>query len=206
MNKTKKLINQYKTTFFSFFILIPFDFRHVGFRSGGSLLVNPSVCPIHRLLRFCFLSRFDHFARSALGLVWSFLPARPDVILVSRRRLVDSGSKTSKIMSSIRWNNGSSGKEAHSHSEIRIGGGQWDNEGRSQTEWIAVVVVVAGCCNANADGQVKWMLLFSVGDGSEYGANTYPTQPVLRFYEMQNWINSNAAQPELYVRSSWTGR
>lgn len=71
MNKTKKLINQYKTTFFSFFILVPFEFWHVGFRSAGLLLLLlllsvdwSTVWPF----------RFDHFAPtgSAFGLMVIF--------------------------------------------------------------------------------------------------------------------------------------
>lgn len=60
MNKTKKLINQYKTTFFSFFILIPFEFWHVGFRSAGSLLLLLLLF----LVDWSIVFRFDRFAQS----------------------------------------------------------------------------------------------------------------------------------------------
>lgn len=185
MNKTKKLINQYKTTLFSFIILIPFEFRHVGFRSNGSLLVNLSVCPIHRLsFSVFYLALIISLSVFSVWFGWSF--AFPPWMSSSSHLCVDPlRCRTLKIMSSIRWR--SPGKEALS--AIRIG--RLENNGRSQPE------STVRC----ADGQMKWMLLFPAG-GSEYGANTYTrSHTVLRFYEMQNWINSNAAQSSgMYLR------
>lgn len=174
MNKTKKLINQYKTTFFSFFILIPFEFWHVGFRSAGSMLLLLLLFSVDWSIVWFPLWSFRPVSVFGLMVVF-FLRCH---LCLSPQSL--SVCNTSKIMSSVRL-------------RARKGSLQCNRIGRSWScQAKQVAVIVCSYMLLYAWMEVK-LMFFCFSDACWKCMVAAVAYTVFRFYEMQNWINGAAA-------------